>query len=352
MRGYTAKDWTLLLYALENIAEETVDEWAEDQASCGWVWQEPPRRCWMLLRGNGDAELLAEKIRAAASRNLRTAVTVAVGRPFAGLTELRQSRNDVLALLHKRLIEGGNRVYAADRLPPRDEAAKSDRPRQIGHRVRLAIRQPSREDALRLMREAWRELESLASHEAIEQAVQAALLQIAEAWTQVDPGRGRQFIAAESARVHDDATSFARLCGRLEEWALEAADALRALRAEAGRSPVEKAREWIREHLAEPLTIAMIAERIPMHPTYFCEVFKTQTGETVLDYITRVRMEEAARLLRETDCRLAEVAERVGYRDIKHFRSQFKKLYGVLPSRYKEIDGDGGIRLQVRDNGR
>ena len=344
MRGYSPKDWELLLYALENIAEETVDERAKDRTLRGWVWREPPRLCWMLLWGEEDAEQLAEQVRAAAGRNLKATVTVAVGSPFQGFADLRQCRNEVLSLLYMRPIGGGNRVYAAVRPPMESRAAPSERHSQLGERFRLAIRQDRPEDALQLMREALRELETLKSHEALEQAVQAILLQIAETWMQTNPGKGRQFIDAEAPRVHEYTSSFARLCGKLEEWGMEASRAWRAARPEADLSPVDKAREWIRRHLSEPLTIALIAEQIPMHPTYFCELFKARTGETVLDYVTRVRMEEAARLLRETDLRLAEVAERVGYRDIKYFRSQFKKMYGVLPSQYKDIAAEESFR--------
>jgi two-component system response regulator YesN len=116
-----------------------------------------------------------------------------------------------------------------------------------------------------------------------------------------------------------------------------ASASLREKRRDSDRTPVEQAKRWIREHLEEPLTIQAIAGQIPMNPTYFCELFKMHTGETVLDHVKRLRMEEAARLLLETDGKLHEIADRIGYKDVKYFSSQFKKHFGVLPSKYKDI---------------
>lgn len=102
-------------------------------------------------------------------------------------------------------------------------------------------------------------------------------------------------------------------------------------------SPVEKAKEWIQSHIEESVTIQMVADHVHMNPTYFCELFKLQTGETVHDYLTRKRMEAASKLVLTSDHKLAEIAQMVGYKDVKYFSRQFKKHYGILPSKYKEL---------------
>ncbi|WP_046174283.1 response regulator transcription factor [Domibacillus indicus] len=100
--------------------------------------------------------------------------------------------------------------------------------------------------------------------------------------------------------------------------------------------PIQTARQWINEHLSEPVTIEKIASLVYLNPTYFSEFFKQHTGETVLDYITRKRMEKARALLLASPMKIYEIASAVGYTDTKYFSRLFKKHYGELPSKYKQ----------------
>jgi two-component system response regulator YesN len=84
------------------------------------------------------------------------------------------------------------------------------------------------------------------------------------------------------------------------------------------------------------ITIEKIAREIPMNPTYFCEYFKSQTGVTILDYVTKTRLEKAKELLVTSDLKIYDIAEQVGYADTKYFSKLFKKYYGEVPSKFKE----------------
>lgn len=99
--------------------------------------------------------------------------------------------------------------------------------------------------------------------------------------------------------------------------------------------PIELAKQWILEHLSENLTIDRIANQVYMNTTYFSEYFKRKTGETVLDYVTKKRMEKALCLLQTTAMKVYEVTEAIGYTDTKYFSKLFKKHYGKLPSQIR-----------------
>jgi two-component system response regulator YesN len=100
--------------------------------------------------------------------------------------------------------------------------------------------------------------------------------------------------------------------------------------------PIQTARQWIDSHLSESITIEKIASLVYMNPTYFSEFFKLHTGETVLNYVTRKRMEKARVLLYASPMKIYEIANSVGYTDTKYFSKLFKKYYGELPSKYKQ----------------
>ncbi len=71
------------------------------------------------------------------------------------------------------------------------------------------------------------------------------------------------------------------------------------------------------------------------------DAFKKYSGCTVTAYIAQVRMEQAARLLTETDRNLAEIAGEVGYDDYNYFCRLFKRYYRIAPNAYRRGKRDG-----------
>jgi two-component system response regulator YesN len=74
-----------------------------------------------------------------------------------------------------------------------------------------------------------------------------------------------------------------------------------------------------------------------MSPTYFSNFFKAQTGETILDYVTKCRLEKAKDLLGTTDLKIYDISTQLGYQDTKYFSRLFKQWYGQSPSQYREL---------------
>ncbi|PRX64042.1 two-component system response regulator YesN [Cohnella sp. SGD-V74] len=93
----------------------------------------------------------------------------------------------------------------------------------------------------------------------------------------------------------------------------------------------------IQERYSENLTIADIASQVYLAKTYICLLFKQETGETINEYITRVRMEQAKKLLNGTDRKLAEICTAIGYAEPSYFTKQFRKYTGMNPSDYRDI---------------
>ena len=69
---------------------------------------------------------------------------------------------------------------------------------------------------------------------------------------------------------------------------------------------------------------------------YFCKLFKEATGITLMDYVTRVRIERVKTLLLDPSMRVSEVAFASGFGSIPRFNSAFKKHMGVSPSEYRQ----------------
>ena len=84
------------------------------------------------------------------------------------------------------------------------------------------------------------------------------------------------------------------------------------------------------------LSIKDISEHVHLSSSYLCTVFKTETGQTLNQYLTNYRMEKAKQLLLDPRNKINEIAAQVGYCDCNYFGKSFKKVVGLSPSEYRE----------------
>lgn len=99
---------------------------------------------------------------------------------------------------------------------------------------------------------------------------------------------------------------------------------------------VRKAIEYIENHYMEELSIPAVARHVHLNPVYLSRVVKKETGETILEILTRIRMQRAYDLLSDPDLKMYEIAEKVGIPDAKYFGQLFKKYYGMTPSSLRQ----------------
>ncbi|MEW5817503.1 MAG: helix-turn-helix domain-containing protein, partial [Spirochaetota bacterium] len=97
------------------------------------------------------------------------------------------------------------------------------------------------------------------------------------------------------------------------------------------------ARKYIGEHHPdEELNLGCIAGEVGLSPCYLSLMFKKITGETVVEYITKVRIERAKELLKTTADKAYEIAYKVGFKDPHYFSACFKKIIGISPTEFRD----------------
>ncbi len=100
----------------------------------------------------------------------------------------------------------------------------------------------------------------------------------------------------------------------------------------------ENIKQYIAEHLDDiNLNVERLGIVFELNANYLSKIFKQQTGELLKDYILKIRMKEAKRLLTTTNEKIADIAKKVGYTEITSFNRRFKSVTGVSPSQYRSI---------------
>lgn len=113
-------------------------------------------------------------------------------------------------------------------------------------------------------------------------------------------------------------------------------DVIRSTAISSDRKDILRAKEYIENHYTENLSLNVLAEEIHMNPYYFSSFFKKNTGENFKDYVNRVRIEHAVPMLIASDMKTYEIAEKVGFGDIRVFNAAFVKIYQETPGSYRK----------------
>lgn len=97
------------------------------------------------------------------------------------------------------------------------------------------------------------------------------------------------------------------------------------------KNAVYMAVRFIEAHFAEDISVENVAEQIYLSAGYLSKIFKKETGQSVLQYITRCRLQRAEELLKNTNKKIVDISREVGYENPSYFGLIFKKTFGVTP---------------------
>ena len=98
---------------------------------------------------------------------------------------------------------------------------------------------------------------------------------------------------------------------------------------------INKVVAYINNHLDETLDLKTLANEAALSDFHFHRIFKALKGEAIGGYITRLRLEATARLLRYTSLTIEEIAFNIGYETPASLSKAFKKQYGISPTEYR-----------------
>lgn len=118
---------------------------------------------------------------------------------------------------------------------------------------------------------------------------------------------------------------------KYEKWILELE--------QGARSDIDQVKQYIQYHVDEDLSIDKLAAMVYLSQGYLSYVFKKETGMNLSRYIRQCRMEKAKELLKETNMKIVQICEKVGFSNVSYFCQSFREYCGVSPDKYRKGEG-------------
>ncbi len=275
------------------------------------------------------------KLQEAVSEEWGCPVSAGIGRAYPILGGIGRSFEEAQQALRYRVIKGAEAVIAYGDIERLASGTKSVTEEDIGS-LEKCIDEMDAAGSAAVIGRIFRsiESESALSLEALQQICSMILLagMMRMPYMQLGDFDGRQLLTLEG---------IAR-CRTMEELKAGVTRTIDGIISQKLRSiprkkdVIAEIKEYVAAHYAGNITLADLSARFFLNPYYLSQLFKEKTGDTYLSYLVGVRMAKAKELLEETDLKVYEICQTVGYSDTNHFSKLFEKQNGCTPSEYRK----------------
>lgn len=264
-------------------------------------------------------------------------VSIGVGNAFGKPEEIRHSYREACDAVKYRYLVGMNKVIgaAAIRYPQTVRPLEDDRLSGFGFLVKAGLGEKADELASSVFHEACA---GTPDRERLRVTACGFIAVILSVLTETGITReevfGRDGMPFEPVFRLETLPELEAQIGALTR---RAAEVIRGTQGRTVRKIIRDVRDYIDANHSLPfLTLSGVAKKFSMNLSYLSRLFKEETGTTFVEYLGRVRMEHAIRLLDETDKKAYQIAEEIGIVDPHYFSVCFKKHTGVSVNEYRK----------------
>lgn len=268
---------------------------------------------------------------------LEVSVTIGVGETCERLTDIGTSFHSSLNALGYRAVTGsGGLIYIRDVEPVNHGKLQFDSQREA--ELIAAVKFGPREKIEGVVGSLVGKMEEAKVHY---RQYQAYILAVINALTQLS-----QQYDLKISEMFGVETDYFEILNKVEkaenirQYLLDVAfkmnAALEEERSNTTKNVIEEARQYIKDNYQDTeLSVEKICRHLHMSPAYFSTLFKKETGQAYIAYLTEVRLNRAVELLMTTEDKTYIIAEKVGYPEQNYFSYVFKKKFGVSPTKYR-----------------
>lgn len=267
-------------------------------------------------------------------------VTLGISSPFRNLKALHSAYNEAKWAIYQRIVHGNYHIFDGSRCHKNPDFFLVLLQKLI-FSLESAIESLNRDEVLQV-------IEDLKT--AIEQAELSGyeILQLAQAFLNayiMSMQKNKVHITNEdSFFLHfsediQNCSQLSEIISLLQHHIIRLFDEYCKEKRNAELRPIQTAKDYIKSHISETITLKDICAKINFNEAYFSSMFKKETGMNFSKYLIHARIEAAKDLLKSSDDKIEIIAKNVGYNDLKTFNKNFSKYTGLKPSEYRKLYG-------------
>ncbi len=271
-------------------------------------------------------------------RQMPCTMSIGVGRLCHSIDHLHRSYGDASSALAYRTILGSDRVIAYDDVP-RPQQWYYIYPFEVEKRLFLLLKSGDMPGVSKALMDYIR---YIIDHDISPQEDRYVFIHLLDNTIKccVEMGLDVRVVLNEHDNLYRellDISDITQIRRWFEDIDLQIIQYLQIKRDTRSEETAERIRAYIDEHYASPeVSMAALSEELHYSESHLSKVFRVTYNDTVKQYLTKIRLERACKLLADTDMRIKEIAEAVGYPNTQAFLKIFKKMYGETPSEYQE----------------
>ncbi|MCF7945750.1 MAG: AraC family transcriptional regulator, partial [Spirochaetia bacterium] len=282
---------------------------------------------------------LVEQIHKYLSSTKGISVTIAVSSPYSTLRSFHDSLDQVQSNIKYRMFLGKNRVispeaaqelqdYAPEKLEKKLEAAQAALDLQHFTELKQLIREIYRKDLPGMMQYHYVAFAnaSLVSH---------LITYLERNHIDLETCLGTPYLPFDELEHFETVKEMEQWFQRMHSKIGETRNS--ELYPEAANPHIRKALDIIEREYFRDLHLETVASSLHMHKVYFSRLFKQETGNTFYQVLQEYRIEKSKLLLRRTNLKFFEIAEKTGFHSYDHFCVVFKKITGSTPSDFQQL---------------
>ena len=274
---------------------------------------------------------LRNEVKAVAGLN----VTIFVGKSVPKIDAISKSYASACVLKSLEAFRSRKNVYFYEEeisAKPGQIMILKDKIDEIIHE----IEQDEKETIRKCVNDFYGELNSVASEETIRLNVNYFLFQLIHIAAELDSDINQEEILRFIAEHSVEEGLLRGSSEHMVRFALEYSDYLAQLRRNVSGGVLLEIEKEIRENFATNLTLRDLGKKYFVNSSYLGQIFQKKHGKSFKDYLTGYRIDQAKKMLVNTDKRINEIAELVGYKDSDYFLKKFIELNGCTPSKYRK----------------
>ena len=272
-----------------------------------------------------------------ADRFLGAVVTVGIGKVCRELLSVRQSYEGAREALSYRVIYGAGRSINIEDIAPKGQETSGQLEdidmNAVFKAIRIGVREDVEHAVLALVKKLKDSAKTVVQHNFTVMEIVGNLYRFC--------GNNHMKFEDHTGNIRNDYEEITRMDeSALSDWlvkvSLSISEEFKNVRKSSLCYLIEEAKNIVRDCYSEPdLSLDTVCSKLGVSNSYFSSMFKKESGSSFITYLTDYRMQQAVRLLLETEEKSYEIAEHVGYEDANYFSYVFKRRYGMSPSKYR-----------------